>query len=99
MLDKCSHTECLPFVSLICDHIDLLGFMDEDRVLLHPHSLCFTYLDCLCQTPTIHIMLISFTSSSETPMRLLSLPLKTSPQASLATALSLGCVLECPGDP
>lgn len=79
MLDKCSHTESLPFVSLICDHIDLLGFLDEDCVLLHPHSLCFTYLDCLCQTPTIHIMLISFTSSSETPMRLLSKPLLRPP--------------------
>lgn len=38
MLDKCSTVESLPFIHLylLRDHVDLLGFLDEDRIFLHP---------------------------------------------------------------
>lgn len=95
MLDKCSTMESLPFIRLylLRDHMDLLGFLDGDHIFLHPQGLCFTCSGCLCQIPILQIILISLTSCSETPRRLLPLLLRPL----LATALSLGCVLECPG--
>lgn len=84
MLDKCSTMESLPFIRLysLRDHTDLLGFLDGDHIFLHPQGLCFTCPGCLCQIPLLQIILISLTFRSETPMRLLPLFLKTSPQTS-----------------
>lgn len=79
---------------LLHDHMDLLLFLDEDHIFLHPQGLCFTCSGFLCQIPILQIILISFTSHSETPMRLLPLPLKTSPQTS-----SGNCSWMCPRMP
>lgn len=84
MLDKCSTMEPLPSIRLysLRDHTDLLGFLDGDHIFLHPQGLCFTCPGCFCQIPTLQIILVSLTSCSETPMRLLPLLLKTSLQTS-----------------